>query len=122
GGRIAEMPGYDLRGAFIGSEGTLGIATKIVVRLLPLPAGVVTLLAVFENIERASRAVSAIIGAGLVPAALEMIDRLTLQAVEAGLRYSYGPGAGAVLLVELDGLPEVIGEQAVTVRELCLAD
>lgn len=120
GGEVAETPGYDLRGAFIGSEGTLGIATRIVVRLLPLPAGVVTLLAVFETIEQASQAVSSIIGAGLIPAALEMMDRLTLQAVEAGLNYSYGPGAGAVLLVELDGLPGLIDAQAATVRAHCL--
>ncbi|MGK2965959.1 MAG: FAD-linked oxidase C-terminal domain-containing protein [Tepidiformaceae bacterium] len=119
GGRTADAIGYDLRGIFIGSEGTLGIATKILVRLLPTPASIVTLLATFETVEQASRAVSAIIGEGVIPAAMEMIDGLTLQAVEAGLRCGYGE-AGAVLLVELDGLPEVIGPQSAAVRAQCL--
>ncbi|MGE0600349.1 MAG: FAD-linked oxidase C-terminal domain-containing protein [Dehalococcoidia bacterium] len=120
GGRVAESFGYDLRGAFIGSEGTLGIATKIVVRLVPLPASTITLLAIFDTVQQASETVSTIISAGMIPAAMEMMDRLTLQAAEAGLQCGYPPDAGAVLLVELDGLPEVIDSQAVTVRAECL--
>ncbi|MGI8925092.1 MAG: FAD-binding oxidoreductase [Tepidiformaceae bacterium] len=120
GGPVTETPGYDLRGAFIGSEGTLGIATKIVVRLLPLPASVVTLLAIFDSVEQASLTVSAIISAGMVPAALEMMDRVTLQAAEAGLQCGYPPDAGAVLLVELDGLPEVVESQVASARAACL--
>ncbi len=119
GGRTQDSSGYDLRGLFIGSEGTLGIATKVVVRLLPLPASVVTLLAIFDTIEQASHTVSAIIGAGMVPAALEMMDRVTLQAAEAGLQCGYPPDAGAVLLVEVDGLPEVVENQAVAARAAC---
>ncbi len=120
GGRVQESPGYDLRGLFIGSEGTLGIATKVVVRLLPVPATVVTLLGIFDTIEQASHTVSAIIGAGMVPAALEMMDRVTLQAAEAGLQCGYPPDAGAVLLVELDGLQEVVERQVAAARAACL--
>jgi glycolate oxidase len=120
GGRAADPAGYDLRGAFIGSEGTLGIATKVLVRLLPLPATVVTLLAIFDSIEQASHTVSAIIAAGMIPAAMEMIDRLTLQAAEAGLQCGYPPDAGAVLLVELDGIAEVVEPQVAVARAACL--
>lgn len=120
GGRVAATIGYDLRGAFIGSEGTLGIATKITVRLLPLPASVVTLLAIFDTVEQASETVSAIIAAGMVPAAMEMMDRVTLQAAEAGLQCGYPPDAGAVLLVELDGVPEMVEPQAAVARAQCL--
>jgi glycolate oxidase len=120
GGRVPDSFGYDLRGIFIGSEGTLGVATKVVVRLVPLPASVITLLAVFDTVQQASETVSTIISAGMIPAAMEMMDRLTLQAAEAGLQCGYPPDAGAVLLVELDGLPEVIDSQAVRVRAECL--
>jgi glycolate oxidase len=120
GGHVPDAFGYDLRGAFIGSEGTLGIATKIVIKLLPLPASVVTLLAIFDTVAEASETVSAIIAAGMIPAAMEMMDRLTLQAAEAGLQCGYPPDAGAVLLVELDGLPEVVEMQAARARAECL--
>src|SRR5436189_6160407 len=82
GGKTREAPGYDLAGVFVGSEGTFGIATKVVVRILKKPQAVKTVLAVFEHVDGASEAVSAIIARGLVPAAVEMIDQLTLQAVE----------------------------------------
>lgn len=120
GGRVPDAFGIDLRGAFIGSEGTLGIATKVVVRLVPLPASVVTLLAVFDSVNEASETVSAIISAGMIPAAMEMMDQLCLQAAEAGLQCGYPPDAGAVLLVELDGLPDIIDGQAARVRAECL--
>jgi glycolate oxidase len=120
GGRVGEGPGYDLRGLFIGSEGTLGMVTKVIVRLLPLPASVVTMLGTFETIEQASGAVSGIIGAGLVPAAIEMMDGLTIQAVEASIKAGYPPDAGAVLLIELDGLPGVVETQATAARAACL--
>ena len=121
GGRVAETAGYDLRGIFVGSEGTLGIATKITVKLLPAPKTVVTLLAIFDSVEQASRTVSAIIGAGLVPGALEMMDRTTLQAVEAGLQCGYPMDAGAVLLVELDGRSELVDDQVRIAHEACVA-
>ena len=114
-----DPTGYDLRGLFIGSEGTLGIATKVVVRLLPVPETVVTLLAIFDDVESASETVSAVIGAGLVPAALEMMDRVTLQAAEAGLQCGYPPDAGAVLLIELDGLEDVVRSQVTRARAAC---
>ncbi len=120
GGRVPDAFGLDLRGTFIGSEGTLGIATKVVVRLVPLPASVITLLAVFDSVNEASETVSAIISAGMIPAAMEMMDQLCLQAAEAGLQCGYPPDAGAVLLVELDGLPDVIDRQAARVRAECL--
>ncbi|MBI2767957.1 MAG: FAD-binding protein [Chloroflexi bacterium] len=119
GGRVPDAFGYDLRGAFIGSEGTLGIATRIVCRLLPLPATVITLLAIFDTVEQASTTVSAIIAAGMVPAAMEMMDRMTLQAAEAGLQCGYPADAGAVLLLELDGIDEVIATQAARARAEC---
>ena len=119
GGRVPDALGYDLRGAFIGSEGTLGIATQVVVRLLPVPSTVRTMLAIFERIEDASRTVSAVIGAGIVPAALEMMDQTTMQAVEAGLACGYPPDAGAVLLVELDGPEAMVERDAGLAREAC---
>ena len=104
GGKTRETLGYDLPGVFVGSEGTFGIATKIVVRILKKPQAVKTVLAVFEQIDQASAAVSAIIARGLVPAAVEMIDQLTIQAVEDAFGCGYPRDAAAALLVELDGL------------------
>ena len=93
GGPSRFVPGYDLRGTFIGSEGTFGIATKITVRLLPLPEIVKTFLGVFPDIESACSAVSAIIGHGIVPAALEMIDSTTIKAVQSVMDAGYPDGA-----------------------------
>ena len=120
GGRVADSFGFDLRGAFIGSEGTLGIATKIIVKLVPVPASVVTLLGIFDTVEEASETVSSVIAAGMIPSAMEMMDRLTLTAAEAGLQCGYPPDAGAVLLVELDGIAEVVESQAEIVRAACM--
>jgi len=104
GGTIPEMPGYDLTGLFVGSEGTLGIATEITLRILKTPEAVAVLLADFESIEAAADGVAAIIGDGMIPAGMEMMDNLSINAVEdvvgAGL---YPRDAGAILLVELDG-------------------
>ena len=91
-------------GLFVGSEGTFGIATKIVVRILKKPQAVKTVLAVFDEVDQASEAVSAIIARGLVPAAMEMIDQLTIQAVEDAFGCGYPRDAAAALLIELDGL------------------
>jgi glycolate oxidase len=104
GGRTRDALGYDLAGVFVGSEGTFGIATKIVVRILRKPAAVKTVLAVFDQIDQASAAVSAIIARGLVPAAMEMIDQLTIQAVEDAFGCGYPRDAAAALLIEIDGL------------------
>jgi glycolate oxidase subunit GlcD len=105
--------GYDLLGVFVGSEGTFGIATEATVRLLPIPPAVRTLLADFTDVDDASRAVSAIISAGMLPAALEMMDNLIIRAVEASVFTAGLPiDAQAVLLVELDGIEAGIDEDA----------
>ena len=119
GGRTREVPGYDVRGILIGSEGTLAVVTKVVFRLLKQPEAVKTLLAVFGEIEQASAAVSGIIAAGIVPAAMEMMDQMCIEAVEAGLHAGYPEGAGAVLLVEVDGLKEAVGEEAAKIEDVC---
>src|SRR4051795_4416424 len=106
GGLAPDAPGYDLLGAVVGSEGTLGIATAVTVRLVRLPEDVRTLLAGFRSTDDAGAATSAIIGAGIVPAAIEMMDALAIEAAEAATRCDYPAGAGAVLIVELDG-PQV---------------
>ncbi len=116
---LTEGPGYDLLGAFVGSEGTLGITTKVTVRLTRLPETVRTLLAGFDTIEHAGEAVSAIIAAGVVPAAIEMMDALSIEAAEAAVSCGYPPGAGAVLIVELDGPEPEVEAQFARVRELC---
>jgi glycolate oxidase len=121
GGKTRETPGYDLRGVFIGSEGTLGIATKIVVRLLRMPEATRTLLAIFDEVDQASEAVSAIISRGMLPSALEMMDREIIRAVEPVLHVGYPLDAGAVLLIEVDGLREAVAEQSAAVRDVCLA-
>ena len=119
GGKTREVAGHDLRGILVGSEGTLAIVTKIIVRLLRQPEAVKTLLAVFEDLDDASAAVSGIIGAGIVPAAIEMMDDLCIQAAEAAVHAGYPDGAGAVLLVEVDGLTEAVEEEAEAVEEVC---
>ncbi|WP_127940434.1 FAD-linked oxidase C-terminal domain-containing protein [Nonomuraea polychroma] len=112
-------PGYDLLGAFVGSEGTLGIATKITVRLSRAPQTVTTVLAAFESIEQGGQAVSAIIGAGIVPAAIEMMDALAIEAAEAAVACRYPEGAGAVLIVELDGPAAEVERQFAQLTEIC---
>jgi glycolate oxidase subunit GlcD len=115
-----EQVGYDLVGFFVGSEGTLGIATEIEVRLLPLPEGVETLLALFERVEDASAAVSAIIAAGLLPAALELIDHETIRAVEASIFAAGIPtDLGAALVIEFDGAPAGLAADAARAESLC---
>lgn len=119
GGKAAESSGYDLTGFFVGSEGTIGIATEITVRLLRRPERIATLLAIFETVDDGARTVSAITAAGITPAALEMLDGWTLRTVEAACHAGYPLDAGAVLLIELDGLAELVEEQAVAVSEVC---
>jgi glycolate oxidase len=118
-GRAAQAPGYDLTGVFVGSEGTLGIATKIWVRLLRSPESVCTILAGFHTIEQAGAAVSAIVAAGLRPAAAEIMDALSISAAEAAVDCRYPEGAGAVLIVELDGPAVEVEAEAAAVTALC---
>ena len=119
GGEAREAPGYDLRGAFIGSEGTLGIATKIAVRLIPLPEAIRTMVAVFGSMDEASKSVSDIIAGGIVPAALEMMDRVTIDAVELTYHPNYPAEAQAVLIIEVDGLRESVDDQSAAIEQIC---
>jgi glycolate oxidase subunit GlcD len=121
GGDGADTIGYDLVGTFVGSEGTFGITTKITIRLSRQPQSVVTMLADFIDLNDASRAVSAIIAAGILPAALEMIDKVTINAVEDSI-YSagYPRDAAACLIVELDGLHAGLEAQARRASNICL--
>jgi glycolate oxidase len=119
GGKTRDPLGYDLAGVFVGSEGTFGIATKIVVRILRKPQAVKTVLGVFDRVEQASAAVSAIIARGLVPAAVEMIDQLTIAAVEDAFGCGYPRDAAAALLIELDGLAAGMETQAARIVAAC---
>ncbi len=119
GGKALDTPGYDLTGLLCGSEGTLGIVTKVIVRLCPLPEAVKTLLAVFDTVDDASNAVSTIIARGVVPAALEMMDNLSIQAVEEAVHAGYPRDAGAVLLVEVEGLRDGLDDLAEGLAAVC---
>jgi glycolate oxidase len=119
GSRGDEPLGYDLRGLWVGSEGLLGIVTKALVRLTPLPEAVSVQLTDFTDVESASNAVTAIIAAGIVPAALEMMDNLTIQAVEPAYHAGYPMDAGAVLLVEIDGVREDVLDTAEEISAIC---
>ena len=119
GGAAPDTPGYDLLGAFVGSEGTLGIATEVTVRLTRTPETVRTLLAGFPGTDEAGQAVSAIIGAGVIPAAIEMMDSLAIEAAEAAVHCGYPAGAGAVLVVELDGPASEVDAQFTSVERFC---
>jgi glycolate oxidase len=103
GGKELDHPGYDLLGAFVGSEGTLGIATKITLRVIPQPEAHKTLVGYFDSVEQAGRAVTDIVGAGIVPAAIEIMDKLTIEATESWTHAGYPLDVGAALIVELDG-------------------
>jgi glycolate oxidase len=117
-GDAPDRVGLDLCGLLVGSEGTLCAITRIKVRLLRTPPSVATLLAAFPSIETASHAVSAVIGRGIVPTALEMIDQVTVGAVEAHYHAGYPTDAGAVLLVEVDGIPESTRELMAAIRDV----
>ncbi|MFG2194011.1 FAD-binding oxidoreductase [Streptomyces sp. NPDC048639] len=119
GGDAPETAGPDLRGLFIGSEGTLGIATEITVRLLRIPESVRTLVADFSTVEQAGEAVSAIMAAGITPAAVEMLDALAIEACEAAVGAGYSRDTAAALVVELDGLEQECDEQFERVVALC---
>jgi len=119
GGRTRDALGYDLAGVFVGSEGTFGVATKVVVRILRKPQAVKTVLAVFDEITQASEAVSAVIARGLVPAAMEMIDQLTIQAVEDAFGCGYPRDAAAALLIEVDGLAAGMESQVERIVAAC---
>jgi glycolate oxidase len=114
-----DEPGYDLLGAFVGSEGTLGVATRIVLRVIPAPESVSTMLAFFADTGDAGDAVTAIVDAGIVPGAIEMMDRLSIEAAEQSTGAGYRLDAGAALIIELDGPREecLVGLERLT--DLC---
>ncbi len=120
GGQVPEMPGYDLTGVFVGSEGTLGIATEITLKILKTPESICVLLADFDTIEAAGTAVTEIIGAGVIPAGMEMMDNLSINAVEDVVATGcYPRDAGSILLVELDGLEVEVRGNIQRVAEIC---
>jgi glycolate oxidase len=121
GGAVEDVPGYDLRGLVIGAEGTMGLVTRATLRLTRQPEGVRTMLAVFDSVDDACQAVSGIIAAGIVPAALEMMDRLIVEAIEAAFHVGLPTDAGAVLLVELDGPAAELDGQSTAAAEVCMA-
>ncbi len=114
-----DAPGYDLLGAFVGSEGTLGVATRISLRVIPRPESVRTLVAFFEDTGAAGEVVSAVVAAGIVPAAIEMMDRLSIEAAEKATGAGYRLDAGAALLVELDGPQAECVTRFDEILELC---
>ncbi|MBM3219598.1 MAG: FAD-binding protein [Candidatus Rokubacteria bacterium] len=119
GGVVADRPGYDLVGAAVGAEGTFGLVTAVTVRMLHAPEAVKTALASFTSMEAAAEAVSAIIAAGMLPAALEMLDSVMIGAINAGVGAGYPEGAAAVLLIELDGPNAEVEAQAVRAAAIC---
>ncbi len=121
GGHGLDMPGYDLVGAFVGSEGTLGIATQITLRVVPVPESVRTLVAFYDSTSYAGEVVSEIVAAGIVPAAIEMMDRLSIEAAEGATNAGYPAGVEAALIVELDGAEAECGHRFDEVVELCEA-
>src|SRR5438876_1996199 len=119
GGWTCDRPGYDLTGLLIGSEGTLCIVTKIIVRIVHLAEAVKTMVAVFDTMDDASNTVSEIIASGVIPAAIEMMDQMILQAVEADTHAGYPMDAAAVLLIEAEGLREGVAEQTEKIVGIC---
>ena len=121
GGMTPDTPGYDLAGVFVGSEGTLGIATKITLRIMKRPQSVRTLLAAFNSTNEAGAAVSDIIAAGILPAAIEMMDDLAIQAAEAAVHAGY-PRCGGLLLVEIDGPEAEVNTLMEQIEAICRRD
>ena len=118
GGPAEDTPGYDLTGVIVGSEGTFGVAAKVWVRITRNPEAYRTLLGVFETVDDATNTISDIIGAGIIPGALEMLDRLILEAVEAAFHFGFPLDAGAVLIMEVDGLEAGLEQDAGRIVEI----
>ena len=119
GGAVEDVPGYDLRGITIGAEGTFGLVTEATLRLTRQPQAYRTFLAVYESVDDATETVSDIIAAGIVPAALEMMDTLIIQAVEEAFHVGFPTDAGAVLIIELDGLAAGLEPQTAQIQDIC---
>ena len=118
GGITEDNPGYDLTGLVVGSEGTFGIVTKVIVNLTRDPESGRTLLGVFDSVEAATETVSGIIAAGIVPAALEMLDNLMIQAVEQAFGFGFPTDAGAILIIEIDGIDAGQDREAQAISEI----
>ena len=119
GGKEVDTPGYDLLGAFVGSEGTLGVAIAVTLRVVPKPAAVRTLVAFYESTSDAGQTVSDIVAAGIVPGAMEMMDKLSIEAAEGAVHAGYPTDAGAALVVELDGSERECEAGFEQVKEIC---
>ena len=119
GGKAVESEGYDLVGTFVGSEGTLGLVTEITVKLTPLPEDKRTLMAAYATMDEASETVSAIIAEGIVPSAMEMMDQLATEAVEAAVHAGYPLDAGGILLLEVDGPRDGLEDARVRIEQIC---
>ena len=119
GGKELDRPGYDLIGAFVGSEGTLGVATKITLRVVPVPQSIRTLVAFFDHTSNAGQTVSDIVSSGIVPGAIEMMDQLSIEAAEGATHAGYPPDAAAALVVELDGSEAECEHRFEEVKEIC---
>src|SRR2546427_13295331 len=122
GGEVADLPGYDCVPFIVGSEGTLGIITKVWLRLLPLPEDVRTFVAIFADIDTGARAASAIIASGVVPAAMEMLDKVTIAALNAAFQVHLPEDAGSLLLVEIEGLREATADWSASIARLLKKD
>lgn len=119
GGKARDNAGYDLTGIIVGSEGTLGLVTKMILKLEKVPEAVKTMLCIYETIEDGANTVSAVISEGIVPATLEMMDNTVMRAVEETVKVGYPLDAAAVLIIELDGMPEGMDENAAKVMAVC---
>jgi glycolate oxidase len=119
GGKAVDLPGYDLLGAFVGSEGTLGVAVAVTLRVVPKPEAVRTLVAFYESQPAAGKAVSDIVSAGIIPGAMEMMDKLAIEAAEGGVHGGFPSDAGAALVVELDGSEQECETGFEQVKEIC---
>jgi len=119
GGKAEDPLGYDLNGTLIGSEGTLAIVTRAIVRIKPLPPSEKTMLVVFDSMNRAAIAVTDIIARGIIPASLEMMDKPIIQTIESSLHLGYPADAEAVLVIDLDGFESVIEEDVKTIVAIC---
>src|ERR1041385_8663004 len=116
---VKDVAGYSLRDLFIGSEGTLGVITKVLLRLIPKPAAKKTMVATFSQMDHAAEAVSAIIAAQIIPCTLEFLDRTTIHCVEDYAKIGLPLDCEALLLMESDGHPAVVAEEAAAIERIC---
>ena len=119
GDYVEDYPGYDLRGLFIGSEGMLGIATKLILHIIPKPEASQTMLAIFDHLEDSGQAVSDIISAGIVPGAMEILDQKMCQVIEQSVNAGYPTDAAGILLIEVAGLADTLEKQVQEISEIC---